>query len=98
MLVFGGSKWCKSPKCKVLGLFSLTTSFKICVFSTFALIARRSKYDFWIPGGILTLEIKIQKKNMFSRFENFWIEKKKSAKFLDPIFFPNPKSKISILG
>ena len=32
----------------------------------FALIARSSKYDFWIPGGILTLEIKIQK-NFFFR-------------------------------
>ena len=30
-----------------------------------ALIARRSKYDFWIPGEILTLEIKIQKNIFF---------------------------------
>ena len=76
MLVFWGPKWCKSPKCKVLWLFSVTTSFKICIFSMFALIARRSKYDFWIPDGILTLEIKNNKTFFFSRYQIFWIEKK----------------------
>ena len=96
MLVFWGSKWCKSPKCKVLGLFSLTTSFKICVFNTFALIARRSKYDFWIPGGILTLEIKIQKKLFFLDVKIFG-SKFFFGDFFGPIFFPNPKSKFSIL-
>ena len=41
-----------------------------------ALIARRSKYDFLIPDGILTLEIKIQKKHIFSQYQICWIKKK----------------------
>ena len=45
-------------KSKVLELFSITTRFKICIFSIFALIARCSKYDFWIPDNILALEKK----------------------------------------
>ena len=35
------------------------------------LIARRSKYYFWIPDEILTLEIKIQIKKYFFEIENF---------------------------
>ena len=52
-------------KWKVFGLFFYDTPFKNYIFSMVALIARRSKYDFWIPGEILTLEIKIQKKIFF---------------------------------
>ena len=45
--------------------------FKNCIFSMVALIARRSKYDFWIPDEILTLEIKIQIKKIFFRDRKF---------------------------
>ena len=62
-----------------------------------ALIARRSKYDFWILGGILTLEINIQKKIFFLDVI-FFGSKNIFGDFFEPIFFPNPKSKISILG
>ena len=57
-----------------------------------ALIARRSKYDFWIPGEILTLEIKIsldvkifQSKNIFG---DFW----------GPKIFSYPKIEIFDFG
>ena len=53
------------------GLFSLTTSFKICIFSMFALMAQRSKYDFWIPGEILGLEKKSEQKSFFFRARKF---------------------------
>ena len=57
-----------------------------------ALIARRSKYDFWIPDEILTLEIKIQIKKIFSEIENVdW--KKKSKFFPDQKKFRIQKSK-----
>ena len=52
-----------------------------------ALIARRSKYDFWILGGILTLEIKIQKKIIFLDVKIFGSEFF-SATFLEQFFFP----------
>ena len=46
--------------------FSITIQLKNCIFRIVALIARRSKYDFWIPGEILTLEMKIQIKKKFT--------------------------------
>ena len=57
-------------KSKVFGLFFYNTPLKICILNIFALIARRSKYDFWIPDEILTLEIKIQIKKYFFEIEN----------------------------
>ena len=62
-----------------------------------ALIARHSKYDFWIPGGILTLEIKIQKKIFFLDVK-FFGSKNMFGDFLDQKNVPNPKSKILILS
>ena len=40
-----------------------------------ALIARRSKYDFWIPGEILGLEKKSEQKSFFFDLEkkNFFV-------------------------
>ena len=55
-----------------------------------ALIARRSKYDFWIPGGIFTLEIKIQKKIPFLDVKIFR-PKHIFGDFLGPIFFSYAK-------
>ena len=52
---------------------------KKCVFRMVALIGRRSKYDFWIPDKILTLEKKIQKKKLFFRGRKF--RSKKNRKF-----------------
>ena len=60
-----------------------------------ALIARRSKYDFWIPDKILTLETKIQIKKYFSEIENFdrkifpnfFSDQKKSYPKIEKIFF-----------
>ena len=72
------------------GLFSLTTSFKICIFSMFALMAQRSKYDFWIPGGILTLEIKIQKQTFFLDVK-FVGSKKKFSDFFGSKCFSSSK-------
>ena len=83
-------KWWTYPKIQGFGLFSITTRFKICIFSMFALIARRSKYDFWIPGGILTLEIKIQIKKIFFRDRKFW-SKKKIENFFGPKKNSDPK-------
>ena len=54
----------------------------------FALIARCSKYDFWIPDEILTLEIKIQIKKYFFEIENF--DRKKNRIFFRTFFF-HPK-------
>ena len=51
-----------------------------------ALIARRSKYDFLIPGGILTLEIKIQKKIFFLDV-TFFGSKNIFGDFFGPNFF-----------
>ena len=53
-----GSNGEQDQKCKVFGLFFYDTPLKKCIFSMVALIARRSKYDFWIPDEILTLEKK----------------------------------------
>ena len=50
----------QAQKSMVLSCFSITTQLKICILGMVALIARRSKYDFWIPDEILTLETKIQ--------------------------------------
>ena len=58
-----------------------------------ALIARRSKYDFWIPDEILTLEIKIQTKKYFFEIENF-DRKKIPEKKIGPKKFTHPKIKI----
>ena len=66
------------------------------------LIARLSKYDFWIPGGILTLEIKIQKKIFFidvnffgskNIFGDFSIQKKshRLKKFFSEFLFLESK-------
>ena len=66
-----GSNGERVQKWKVFGLFFYDTPFKNCIFSMDALIARRSKYDFWIPDEILTLEIKIQIKKYFFEIENF---------------------------
>ena len=60
-----GSNGEQVQKWKVFWLFFYDTPFKNCIFSMHALIARRSKYDFWIPDKILTLEIKIQIKKIF---------------------------------
>ena len=46
-----------------------------------ALIARRSKYDFWIPDEILTLEKKNQIKKIFFEIENFDRKKNPKKKF-----------------
>ena len=53
-----GSNGEHARKSKVLGLFFSNTLLEICIFSMCALITRRSKYDFWIPDKILTLEKK----------------------------------------
>ena len=66
-----GSNGEQDQKWKVFGLFFYDTPFKNCIFSMDALIARRSKYDFWIPDEILTLEIKIQIKKIFFRDRKF---------------------------
>ena len=66
-----GSNGERVQKWKVFGLFFYDTPFKNCIFSMVALIARRSKYDFWIPDEILTLEIKIQIKKIFFRDRKF---------------------------
>ena len=65
-----GSNGERVKKCKVLGLFFYDTHFKNCIFSMVALIARRSKYDFWIPDENLILETKIQI-NFFFRDRKF---------------------------
>ena len=62
-------------KSKVFGLFFYNTPLKIWILNIFALIARRSKYDFWIPDEILTLETKNQIKNIFFRDRKFWSKK-----------------------
>ena len=54
-----------------------------------ALIAQRSKYDFWIPDEILTLEIKIQIKKYFFEIEN--VDRKKIGKKMGPKNFPIQK-------
>ena len=51
-----------------------------------ALIARHSKYDFWILDGILILEIKIQKKIFFLDV-NFFGSKNIFGDFFWTIFF-----------
>ena len=60
----------------------------------FALMAQRSKYDFWIPGGILTLEIKIQKQTFFldvkfvgskKKFGDFFGSKKISSSKIENV-------------
>ena len=66
-----GSNGERVQKLKVFGLFFYDTPFKNCIFSMVALIARRSKYDFWIPDEILTLEKKIQIKKIFFRDRKF---------------------------
>ena len=66
-----GSNGEQVQKWKVFWLFFYDTPFKNCIFSMHALIARRSKYDFWIPDEILTLEIKIQIKKIFFRDRKF---------------------------
>ena len=81
-----------AQKSKVLSCFSITTQLKICILDMVALIARRSKYDFWIPDEILTLEIKIQIKKIFFRDRKFW-SNKKSEIFSDQKNFPIQKSK-----
>ena len=48
---------------RVLSHFSIATQTQNCIFSMLALIARRSKYDFWIPGEILGLEKKSEQKS-----------------------------------
>ena len=63
-----GSNGEQVQKWKVFWLFFYDTPFKNCIFSMDALIARRSKYDFWIPDDILTLETQIQ---IFFEIENF---------------------------
>ena len=70
------SKGWTFQKMSDFGFFSITTQFKIHIFSVFALIAQRSKYDFWIPGGILTLEIKFQKNFFFFSILFFFGSKK----------------------
>ena len=62
-----------------------------------ALIARRSKYDFWIPGGILTLEIKIQKKIVFLDVK-FFGSKKKFGDFFGSKLFSSSKIEIFDFG
>ena len=66
-----GSNGERVQKWKVFGLFFYDTPSKNCIFRMDALIARRSKYDFWIPDEILTLEIKIQIKKIFFRDRKF---------------------------
>ena len=66
-----GSNGERVKKWKVFGLFFYDTPFKNCIFSMVALIARRSKYDFWIPDEILTLETKNQNKKIFFRDRKF---------------------------
>ena len=66
-----GSNGEQVQKLKVFGLFFYDTPFKNGIFSMVALIARRSKYDFWIPDEILTLETKIQIKKIFFRDRKF---------------------------
>ena len=92
-----GSNGERVQKLKVFGLFFYDNPFKNCIFSMDALIARRSKYDFWIPDEILTLEIKIQIKKIFFRDRKFW-SKKKAEFFSDQKKIPIQKSKKSILG
>ena len=82
----------QDQKYKVFGLFFYDTPFKNCIFSMDALIARRSKYDFWIPDEILTLEIKIQIKKIFFRDRKFW-SKKKSNFFRTQKKFPSKNRK-----
>ena len=87
-----GSNGEQVQKWKVFWLFFYDTPFKNCIFSMLALIARRSKYDFWIPDEILTLEIKIQIKKYFFEIENFdrkIFSKKKS----DQKIFPSKNRK-----
>ena len=62
-----GSNGERVQKYKVLGLFFYNTPLEICIFSMFVLIARRSKYDFWIPDKILVIEKKILIKKIFFR-------------------------------
>ena len=90
-----GSNGEQVQKLKVFGLFFYDTPFKNGIFSMVALIARRSKYDFWIPDEILTLEIKIQIKKIFFRDRKFW-SKKKSNFFSDQKIFPIQKPKKSM--
>ena len=88
-----GSNGEQDQKWKVFGLLFYDTPFKNCIFSMDALIARRSKYDFWIPDKILTLEIKIQIKKIFFRDRKFW-SKKNPENFSDQKFFPSKNQKI----
>ena len=85
-----GSNGEQDQKYKVFGLFFYDTPFKNCIFSLLALIARRSKYDFWIPDEILTLETKIQIKKIFFRDRKFWSKKNPEKKF-GPKIFSHPK-------
>ena len=66
-----GSNGEQVQKLKVFGLFFYDTPFKNCIFGMVALIARRSKYDFWIPDTILTLEKKSGSKIIFFRGRKF---------------------------
>ena len=60
-----------AQKYKVFRLFFYNTPLEICIFNIFALITRRSKYDFWILDNILVLEKKIRIKKYFSEVEIF---------------------------
>ena len=66
------------------GLFFYDTPFKNCIFSMVALIARRSKYDFWIPDEILTLEQNSDQKK--HEVEN--VDRKKKTIFFYHFFYP----------
>ena len=79
----------RSKNARFLGCFFYDTPFKNCIFSMAALIARRSRYDFWIPDKMLTLETKIQ--IIFFEVEN--VDRKKIWFFFEPFFFlsKNPK-------
>ena len=71
---------------RFLGLFFYDTPFKNGIFGMVALIARRSKYDFWIPGEILTLEKKSRSKIIFLSRSKILIEKKIRNFFRTKIF------------
>ena len=70
-----GSNGERVQKCKILRLFFYNTLFINYIFSVVALIARCSKYDFWIHDQVLALETKIQIKNKKFRSRKCWSKK-----------------------
>ena len=65
----------------------------ICIFRLFALIARRSKYDFWIPDKILDQSRKKILQKIYFQPKNFSIEKKIKCFFFKIEKKSDPKKK-----